>query len=104
MQSSESNTAASFEVVFPLSMYNLDALKRAAYVMMHRVSVKFDVTNDQVHCKITPVSSGEAASTLERDFLREVTDHDLRISIEAQTEQTRTAILGLTFSRTGLQG
>lgn len=85
-------------------MYSLEALKRAAYVMMHRVSVKFDITNDQVHCTITPATDKEAASVLERDFLREVNDHDLRISIEAQTEQTRTAILGLTFSRTGLQG
>lgn len=104
MQSSEAQKAASFDVAFPLSMYSLDALKRAAYAMMHRVSVKFDISNEHVRCTIVPVSAGEDGAILERDFLREVNDHDLRISIEAQTEQTRTAILGLTFSRTGLQG
>lgn len=104
MQSTNSDKAASFDVAFPLSMYSLDALKRAAYVMMHRVSVKFDISNEQVCCIISPLSNNENAAILERDFLREVNDHDLRISIEAQTEQTRTAILGLTFSRTGLQG
>lgn len=104
MQSSETNKAASFDVAFSLSMYSFDALKRAAYAMMHRISVKFDLTNDRVCCTITPLSDKEDKLTLERDFLREVNDHDLRISIEAQTEQTRTAILGLTFSRTGLQG
>lgn len=104
MQSTNSDKAASFDVAFPLSMYSLDALKRAAYAMMHRISVKFDISNEQVRCTISPISSNEDAVILERDFLREVNDHDLRISIEAQTEQTRTAILGLTFSRTGLQG
>ena len=104
MKSNDIPKATSFDVALPLSMYSLDALKRAAYAMMHRISVKFDLTNDQARCTITPVTDKEDASVLERDFLREVVDHDLRISIEAQTEQTRTAILGLTFSRTGLQG
>lgn len=104
MQTVEPIKAASFDVAFSLSMYSLDAFKRAAYAMMHRVSVKFDVTNDQVLCSIMPLTDKEDRLILERDFLREVNDHELRISIEAQTEQTRTAILGLTFSRTGLQG
>jgi len=40
---------------------------------------------------------------LERDFRRELLDQDLRINLEARTEPIRTAILGLAFSRTGLQ-
>lgn len=95
---------ASFGVTFPLAIYNVDALKRAAYALMQRATVKFDITNDSIRCTVTPTSDNEIPSILERDFLREVIDHDLRISIEAQTEQTRTAILALTFSRTGLQG
>lgn len=104
MNRTDSEKAASFDVSFPLAMYSIDALKRAAYSMMHRISVKFDVTNEKIRCSIAPLSSNDEAAIIERDFLREVNDHDLRISIEAQTEQTRTAILGLTFSRTGLQG
>lgn len=95
---------ASFDVTFPLAVYSAEALKRAAYSIMHRATVKLDITNDSIRCTVTPTSDKENPEIIERDLLREVTDHDLRISIEAQTEQTRTAILGLTFSRTGLQG
>lgn len=101
---SSSAEVTSFDVTFPLALYNADALKRAAYAIMHRATVKLDVTNDLIRCTITPTSEKEDASIVERDFLREVTDHDLRITVEAQTEQARTAILALTFSRTGLQG
>lgn len=104
MQNIEPVKAASFDVAFPLAMFSLDALKRAAYAMMQRVSIKFDMDNEQVICSITPLSLIEDVAILERDFLREVHDHDLRISIESKTEQVRTAILGLTFSKTGLQG
>jgi len=95
---------ASFDVNLPLAVYSVEALKRAAYALMHRATVKLDITNDSVRCTVTPTSDKEAPAVIERDFLREVIDQDLRLSIEAQTEQTRTAILGLTFSRTGLQG
>lgn len=95
---------ASFDVTFPLAVYSVEALKRAAYAIMNRATIYFDITNDSIRCTVTPTSDKEAPAVIERDFHREVTDHDLRISIESQTEQTRTAILGLTFSRTGLQG
>jgi len=42
-------------------------------------------------------------ATAERDLRREVVDHDLRISIEQRTSPYRDAILGLAFSKTGLQ-
>lgn len=101
--SSTTSAVTSFDVTLPLAVYNVEALKRAAYTLMHRATVTFDVTNDSVRCTITPTSDKEVRPIIERDFLREVIDHELRLSIESQTEQTRTAILGLTFSRTGLQ-
>lgn len=102
--SSLDSKAASFDVVFSLSVFNLEALKRAAYVLMPRASVTFKVTNSEVRCTIIPISLKEDVDIMERDFCREVVDQDLRISIEARTEPIRNAILGLTFSRTGLQG
>ena len=81
----------------------MEALKRAAYALMARATVKFETTDKEVRCILTPTSVDERLDELERDFRREVVDQDLRISIEAQTEPLRTAILGLTFSRTGLQ-
>jgi His-Xaa-Ser system protein HxsD len=100
---SSSAEASSFSVIFPLAVYSIEAVKRAVYVLMPRATVKLDVTNETIHCTITPLSDKEIWTIIERDFLREVNDQDLRLSIEAATEQTRTAILGLTFSRTGLQ-
>lgn len=102
MPSSDANLT-SFDVLFPLAMFDLEALKRAAYVLMPRASIAFEISNSEVRCSITPTSPKEDRGLLERDFRREVVDHALRISIEARTEPMRNAILGLTFSRTGLQ-
>ena len=95
---------ASLDVVLSLAIFSPDALKRAAYAMMARANVAFEVSDTEVRCTITPTSQTEDAEALERDFRREVIDQDLRISIESRTEPMRNAILGLTFSRTGLQG
>lgn len=96
--------AVPFDISVSLSVYSVEALKRAAYVLMPRAMVAFQISNSEAICTITPNSTKELEGTLRRDFHREIVDQDLRISIEAQTEQTRTAILGLTFSKTGLQG
>lgn len=94
---------APLDVSFPLSMFNLEAIKRASYALMDRTTVDFETTAEEVRCTLTPTSLEEEPEALERDFRREVVDQDLRISIESQTEPLRNAILGLTFSRTGLQ-
>jgi len=88
---------------FPLSMFSLEGIKRATYALMARATVRFETTPGEVRCILIPTSLKEEPEALERDFRREVVDQDLRISIEAQTEPVRNAILGLTFSRTGLQ-
>ncbi len=96
--------AASFDVVLPLAMFSPEASKRAAYVLMARATVGFAVSDSDIRCTITPTATTEDRARLERDFRREVIDQDLRIDIEGRTEPMRNAILGLTFSRTGLQG
>lgn len=96
--------AISIEVAFPLSVYSVEAVKRAAYAFMARAVCDIQATNSEMLCKLTVTSSSENIETLERDFKREVLDQDLRISIEQQTEPMRNAILGFTFSKTGLQG
>jgi His-Xaa-Ser system protein HxsD len=96
--------AASFDVVLPLAMFSPEASKRAAYVLMARAMVAFEMSSQDVRCTIRPAAISDDHQQLERDFRREVIDQDLRIEIEARTEPMRNAILGLTFSRTGLQG
>lgn len=95
--------SASFEVLLPAGAFSLEALKRAAYALMARADISFEPCGEEVRCILRPLSTSENSGTLERDFRREVLDQDLRISIEDRTEPMRNAVLGLAFSRTGLQ-
>lgn len=91
-------------IEFPRAMFGDEALKRAAYAFMRRATVAFSVSEDNIVCSLEPtVVSDVDLPNLERDFRREVIDQDLRVSTELATEPLRNAILGLAFSRTGLQ-
>ena len=92
-----------WRIMLAKAAYDIEALKRATYAMMHRVSIEIEIADNDYICLITPLSENEDLDSFQRDFLREVVDHDLRISIASETELIRNAILGLTFSRTGLQ-
>lgn len=98
-------TATSDEAIVELSVdvFSIDAVKRAAYALMDRFDIQIEAEGQSVTCKIAPLRDGVDTSTAERDFRREVVDQDLRIAIEQRTAQYRDAILGLAFSRTGLQ-
>lgn len=91
-------------IELPADGFSLEAAKRAAYELMARVDVSFSVNERALSCELTPVRPDIDMGLAERDFRRGVLDHELRISIERQTEPLRTAILALAFSKTGLQG
>jgi hypothetical protein len=58
-------------VEFPLRVFSIEAAKRAAYVLMHRATVSFAVTDTVITCSLQPVSdSGTGDGTLECDFRR----------------------------------
>lgn len=90
-------------IEFSATVVSIEAVKRAAYAMMDRASVVFDVTAETIVCRIQPVMKNADPNLLDRDFRREALDQDLRMTIEARTDSVRSAILGLAFSRTGLQ-
>ena len=92
------------QIELPAAGFSLEAAKRAAYELMARVDVSFSLDGETLTCELTPVRPDIDMVSAERDFRRGVLDHELRISIEQQTEPLRTAILGLAFSNTGLQG
>ena len=85
------------------SVFAAEAMKRAAYALMDRMTVAIEERADGFSLRIIPVQAAADLATIERDFRRELLDQDLRLSLEARTEPIRTAILGLAFSRTGLQ-
>ncbi|WP_340318022.1 hypothetical protein [Rhizorhabdus argentea] len=85
------------------AVFSAEAVKRAAYALMARYDVAIDASGDVLRCVIRPAHPKADMATAERDLRREVVDHDLRISIEQRTSPYRDAILGLAFSKTGLQ-
>jgi len=90
-------------VDFPSTAFSAEAVKRAAYALMARYDVAIGGDADVIRCAIRPAHPTVDMATAERDLRREVVDHDLRISIEQRTSPYRDAILGLAFSKTGLQ-
>lgn len=83
--------------------FSVEAVKRASYSLMARYDVSIALYDDDFLCTLTPAEQSVSMDHAERDFRREVVDQDLRISIEQRTEAYRDTILGLAFSRTGLQ-
>jgi len=88
---------------FPATAFSLEAIKRASYTLMAQLNVALGQEHDRTLCTLTSTMPGTDLDQLEQAFRREVLDQDLRLSLEEKTEPMRSAILGLAFSRTGLQ-
>lgn len=83
--------------------YSLDAVQKAAYRYIDRLTIQIDIATGSIVCLIDPVSKGADIDRLIDDFKRELLDQELRLKIKAETEQVRNLILALAFSRSGLQ-
>ncbi len=91
------------EVCFAAGLYDLDAIKRAAYRFSDRVRVEIEPTETVVICRLHPLMAVSEADHLAivSDFSIEVLDQDLRRTIAAETESVRNLILSIAFSKTG---
>lgn len=85
------------------AVFSIEAVKRASYFLMARYDVSMALSEEAIVCTLRPANQTIPMDIAERDFRREVVDQDLRILIEGRTEAYRDTILGLAFSRTGLQ-
>lgn len=89
---------------FSSAVYDVEAVKRAAYRFCDSVAVEITPTGQAFICVLTALSTA-AAERLEKiahDFRIEVLDQDLRLKIAVETEPFRNLILSLAFSKTGL--
>lgn len=84
------------------SAYSVEAVHRVAYALMATIDVRILATEPEIVCELHVLGKVSAADA-ELTFRREVTDHQLRLVIEERTSAYRDLILGLAFSRTGLQ-
>lgn len=92
-------------IVFPKGLYDLDAIKKAAYRFANQAAVEISPSDAEISCRFhfsLPVTDAEVQNLL-NDFRIEVLDQDLRASIAAETASVRNVILAYAFSKTGIQ-
>ena len=86
------------------SAYSLEAVQKAAYRYIDRLTVVISTDERHVVCEITPVNEAQKDFDVNlEDFKRELLDQELRLKIKNETEQVRNLILAYAFSKTGLQ-
>lgn len=87
------------------AVYRLEAVQKAAYRFIDRVSVLISQEGDKLVCEMTLIKGGgDPPEALLGDFKRELLDQELRLKIKEETAPARDLILAYAFSRTGLQG
>lgn len=87
------------------TIYPLEAVQKAAYRFIDRLTILISQDGGQIVCNIAMVPG--ITTPLEivvDDFKRELLDQQLRLKIKAETTDVRNLILSYAFSRTGLQG
>ena len=85
-------------------IYCLEAVQKASYRFIDRLTVFITRCNGQIICEVEPVNGTE--SHLDQNvanFKRELLDQQLRKQIKNETEPARNLILAYAFSRSGLQ-
>ncbi|MGB8278060.1 MAG: His-Xaa-Ser system protein HxsD [Methylovirgula sp.] len=92
------------QVCFSSSVFNLEAVKRAAYSLSDELAIDINRDADRIVCTLRTLKADLDIGQLEEQFRKEVLDYDLRIRIAKETEPLRNLVLSLAFSKTGLQG
>lgn len=86
------------------SIYCLEAVQKASYRFIDRLTVLITRVNEQLVCEIEPVVGAEKFFNEHvANFKRELLDQQLRKQIKDETEPARNLILAYAFSQTGLQ-
>lgn len=87
------------------AIYRLEAVQKAAYRFIDRLTILISQDQGKLVCDICLVKDGEPPSdALLDNFKRELLDQQLRLQIKEETAPVRDLILAYAFSRTGLQG
>jgi len=89
-------------IEFDDAVYSVEAIKKAAYVFIDRLSVNISTDKTKILCAIRfpDCTTEDTKKLLLDDLQKEVLDQDLRLRITEQTANYRNAILALAFSST----
>lgn len=104
--SGDGSGVKSVDVSFPLDVYDLTTIKKAAYRLLDTNAVDIRTSKTSIECRVLfDKAISEAEAHLVNQRLRKaVLDQDLRSIAAAETEPMRNAILGFAFSGTPLIG
>ena len=86
------------------SVYSLEAVQKAAYRFIDRLTILISQSEGLINCAIEPVSMEDVFEAILGDFKRELLDQQLRLQIKTETANVRNLVLAYAFSKTGLQG
>jgi His-Xaa-Ser system protein HxsD len=91
------------ELLFDSSAHSLNAIQRAAYRLIDRLTIDLATRDGHYRCTVHVLSDDpDQIEGALNDLRSEVLDQTLRERIRAETELTRNLILSLAFSQTGL--
>lgn len=92
------------QVSFDRNVFTLDCLKKSAYRFIDKFSIDFDMSGDQINCKLNFDSklTQKQCEFYVDQFKKEILDQDLRESIKRETEPVRNLVLAQAFSKTNL--
>ncbi len=94
----------SHTVTLDKSVYPLEAVEKAAYRFIDRLTIVISQSESQIMCDVSDLTGNHTSvETVIADFKRELLDQKLRHQIKQETEPVRNLILSLAFSRSGLQ-
>ncbi len=87
---------------FDLTVYSIDAIKKALYVHSNRISANIRRQDSLaiVDIKFKPGLGEKSTSLILYELRNEVLDYDLRESVKKETDAVRNLILAHAFSRT----
>jgi His-Xaa-Ser system protein HxsD len=91
-------------VHFAADVFDIGAIKRAAYRLSDKLVVDITPVTGGIDCVLRATTTKQNLSSLETEFRNHVLDYDLRERISKETEPLRNLVLSLAFSKTGLQG
>ena len=93
-------------LIFSALVYDIAAIKKAAYRLSDMLSIDITPRSDEIECVLHFLPDLKEEGQVDRivaAFKNEVLDQDLRLIIAKETEPMRNAILAFALSKTGLQ-
>lgn len=95
-------------VSFDLRLVYPESVQKAAYRRINLLIIDISIDDDlgKISCLInsSKSASDEGFEYQVQEFKKDVLDYQLRAKLKKETEPVRNLILGLAFSRTGLNG